>query len=163
MASWQAIAAMARNRVIGVDNKLPWHLPEDFKWFKNKTMGHTLVMGRKTYESIGKPLPGRDTIVLSRGDIEISGVKLCKNIASIASMTFSGDLYFCGGAQIYEQVLPYCSDLFLTLVHAEPQGDAHFPDFENNYELAETIENTADFSILHYRNRAPLSFDTNDL
>lgn len=153
MASWQAIAAMARNRVIGIDNKLPWHLPEDFKWFKNKTMGHTLVMGRKTYESIGKPLPGRDTIVLSRSsDIAISGVTLCSNLESIADMTLRGDLYFCGGAQIYEQVLPYCSDLFLTLVHSEPEGDAHFPDFENQFELAETIQKQAEFSILHYRN-----------
>ena len=157
MAGWQAIAAMARNRVIGVDNKLPWHLPEDFKWFKNKTMGHTLVMGRKTYESIGKPLPGRDTIVLSRSNAAISGVNLCSSLQSIADMTFSGDLYFCGGAQIYEQVLPYCSDLFLTLVHCEPEGDTHFPDFENKYELAETIINQTEFSILHYRNSSPLS------
>ena len=157
MAEWHAIAAMARNRVIGVDNKLPWHLPEDFKWFKNKTMGHTLVMGRKTYESIGKPLPGRDTIVLSRSKTEIPGVSLCSSLQSIAELTVAGDLYFCGGAQIYEQVLPYCSDLFLTLVNAEPQGDTHFPSFENSYELVETIENQTAFSILHYRNSAPLS------
>ena len=163
MASWQAIAAMARNRVIGIDNKLPWHLSEDFKWFKKKTMGHTLIMGRKTYESIGKPLPGRDTIVLTRSNNTISGVRLCHSIEAIAEMPIQGDIYFCGGAQIYEQVLPYCSDLFLTLVNAEPEGDTYFPDFENHYEPAETIEHQADFSILHYHNNTPLPFNSKDL
>jgi len=163
MASWQAIAAMARNRVIGINNKLPWHLPEDFKWFKQKTMGHTLVMGRKTYESIGKPLPGRETIVLSRSCNEIAGVKVCNNLQDLIGMTVTADVYFCGGALIYEQILPYCSELFLTLVNSEPEGDTHFPDFENKYELVETIVCRDDFSILRYRNNKPLSLNVNDL
>ena len=163
MASWQAIAAMARNRVIGIDNKLPWHLPEDFKWFKKKTMGHTLVMGRKTYESIGRPLPGRETIVLSRGHPAIEGVTLCNSLASIADMTPSGTIFFCGGSEIYEQVLPYCSDLFLTLVNADPDGDAHFPHFENSYELADTLDQQPEYSILHYENRNIIQLNKNDL
>jgi dihydrofolate reductase len=145
-----AIAAMAENRVIGKDNGMPWHLPDDFKWFKKKTMGSTLVMGRKTFESIGKPLPGRDTIVLSRSVKSIPNVQICESLQTLNDLNVSGDIYFCGGAEVYEQTLPLCSDLFLTLVKQSPEGDAYFPEFEDKFELKETLEDNEDFSIQHY-------------
>ena len=133
---------MSLNRVIGAGNKIPWHLPEDFKWFKQTTMGHIIVMGRKTFVSIGKPLPGRATIVLSRSDFRFPGVRLIhdlKDLLSIDSSSAGQQIFICGGAQVYEQALPMCSDIYLTLVKREVEGDAYFPKFEDQFSLAEEI------------------------
>ena len=154
---FKAIAAMSENRVIGSGNKIPWHLPEDFKWFKQMTTGQVIVMGRKTFESIGKPLPNRTTIVLSRTDFSYPGVKTVSELSTIdiTSPEFDGkDVYICGGAQIYEQTLPDCSDLYLTLVKRKVEGDAFFPAFEQQFALAEEIRDTPEFKILRYRNRS---------
>jgi dihydrofolate reductase len=153
---FKAIAAMSLNRVIGAGNKIPWHLPEDFKWFKQITTGHIIVMGRKTFESIGKPLPNRTTIVLSRSAPSRQGVTVFPNLPDLlsASSQFAGrEIFICGGAQIYKEALPYCSDLYLTLVKREVQGDVLFPSFENEFLLAAEIKDTPDFKILHYRAR----------
>src|SRR5206468_941810 len=107
---------MSENRVIGRGNQIPWHLPEDFKWFKKMTTGQVVVMGRKTFESIGKPLPDRDTIVLSRGGFQHPGVRTVATLAEIDVATEAREVFICGGAQIYEQALALCSDLYLTLV-----------------------------------------------
>ena len=154
--NFTAIAAMSLNRVIGNGNKIPWHLPEDFKWFKQVTMGQVLVMGRKTFESIGKPLPGRETIVLTRGAWSHPGVKTA---ASLDQLPLPAEdartVFIAGGAEIYRQALPLCSELLLTLVKREVEGDTFFPPFEAQFELTETIRETPDFTILRYRRKVP--------
>ena len=154
MKRFKAIAAMSLNRIIGDGNKIPWHLPEDFKWFKATTLGHVLVMGRKTFESIGRPLPGRETLVLSRTDWSHPGVQTVPSLDAAAALAGERMAFICGGAQIYEQALPLCSDLFLTLVKREVPGDALFPAFEDQFELVAELRDTPEFKILHYRNRA---------
>ncbi len=151
---FKAIAAMSLNRVIGAGNKIPWHLPEDFKWFKKMTIGHVIVMGRKTYESIGKPLPNRTTIVLSRSPLSIPGIRTMadlKQLDSLEAELAGREIFICGGAQVYEQALPMCSDLYLTLVKREVDGDTLFPEFEDRFVLAEEVLDQPDFKILHYR------------
>src|SRR3954468_4355520 len=109
MKPLKAIAAMSLNRVIGAGSKIPWHLPEDFKWFKQMTMGQIVVMGRKTFESIGKTLPGRSTVVLTSGTEPIPGVLTIANLDQIdaASPVIAGrSIYICGGARLYEEALP---------------------------------------------------------
>ncbi len=154
MKPLQAIAAMSLNRVIGAGNKIPWHLPEDFKWFKKMTTGHVIVMGRKTFESIGKPLPGRETIVLSRSQFLYPGVRTVPRLEELESLAGDRQVFICGGAQIYEQALPRCSDLYLTLVKRTVAGDTFFPPFEDQFEAVEDILDRADFKITHFRNRA---------
>ena len=154
--NFKAIAAMSENRVIGNGNKIPWHLPEDFKWFKKMTTGQIIVMGRKTFESIGKPLPNRTTIVLSRTNFQYPGVQTISHlneIERVISDVAGRQVFICGGAQIYEQTLPLCSDLFLTFVKRTVEGDALFPPFENQFELVEEILDSPDFKILHYERR----------
>lgn len=153
MKHFKAIAAMSENRVIGAGNKIPWHLPEDFKWFKKMTTGNIIVMGRKTFESIGKPLPNRETVVLSRGQFQYPGVRTISDLSQIDPPKESREVFICGGAQIYEQALPLCLDLFLTLVKRTVEGDAFFPKFEDQFEFAEEILDCAEFKIIHYRNR----------
>ncbi|MEO6183766.1 MAG: dihydrofolate reductase [Verrucomicrobiota bacterium] len=154
--NFKAIAAMSENRVIGNGNKIPWYLPEDFKWFKKMTTGQIVVMGRKTFESIGKPLPNRTTIVLSRTDFRYPGVRTVSDLRQIDLENETREVFICGGAQIYEQALPLCSDLYLTLVKRTVEGDAFFPAFENQFELAEEILDHPDFKILHYKSVAAL-------
>ena len=144
---------MSENRVIGHGNKIPWHLPEDFKWFKRTTTGHVVVMGRKTFESIGRPLPNRETIVLSRGAFSYPGVRTLSDLRQIDPAVETREIFICGGAQIYAQALPLCSDLYLTLVKRIVDGDAFFPPFEDQFELIEQILDCPEFKILHYRKR----------
>lgn len=151
MKCFQAIAAMAENRVIGNQGTIPWHLKEDFQWFKQKTTGHILVMGRKTYESIGKPLPHRQTIVLSRSAVDIPGVTVARALTEVNPAADARQFFICGGAQIYAQALPWCSDLFLTLVKRVVTGDTFFPPFEDRFELVEVVLDRPEFKILHYR------------
>jgi dihydrofolate reductase len=157
MKPFKAIAAMSLNRVIGAGNQIPWHLPEDFKWFKQTTTGHVLVMGRKTFESIGKPLPDRETIVLSRSWFSAPGVRVIHDLAELAGASGRPghrEIFICGGAQLYAQALPLCSELYLTLVKRTVAGDVLFPPFEDQFELAAEIRDTPEFRILRYRNRA---------
>ena len=144
---------MSLNRVIGAHNKIPWHLPEDFKWFKQLTTGNVIVMGRKTFESIGKPLPNRETIVLSRSQFSSPGVQMISDLSQIDLAGESREVFIVGGAQVYAQALPLCSDLYLTLVKREMEGDAFFPAFEDRFELAEEIRDTPEFKILRYRQK----------
>lgn len=147
MKNFKAIAAMAENRVIGNAGEIPWHLPEDFKWFKKTTMGGILVMGRKTFESIGKPLPGRETFVLSRQGLNIPGVQSFTDLVNIEAYETGKTVWIAGGAEIYRQALPLCSELLLTRVHRQCEGDTFFPEFENAFTLAETIQKNDDFTI----------------
>jgi dihydrofolate reductase len=150
---FKAIAAMSLNRVIGDGNTIPWHLPEDFKWFKETTMGQVLAMGRKTFESIGRPLPGRETVVLTRNPGSVSGVLTLGSIEALGLAEAFGDrtIFICGGAEIYSQALGQCSDLFLTRVKREVEGDAFFPEFESHFDSGEVLRETPDFDIVHYR------------
>ena len=144
---------MSLNRVIGAGNKIPWHLPEDFKWFKKMTTGHIIVMGRKTFESIGRPLPNRTTIVLTRSSEPIEGVETISDLDQIRSRLPANDhreIFICGGAYVYERALPLCSDLYLTLVKRTVEGDAFFPPFEDQFSLHEQILDTPQFTISHY-------------
>jgi dihydrofolate reductase len=150
---FKAIAAMSENRVIGAGGKIPWHLPEDFKWFKKMTTGQVIVMGRKTFESIGKPLPNRTTLVLSRSQFSHPGVHTVSGLNQIHLANETRDVFICGGAQVYAQALPLCSDLFLTLVKRIVEGDAFFPLFEDRFEFAEEIIDRPEFKILHYHSR----------
>lgn len=126
------IAVMARNRVIGIDNTLPWHLPEDLKHFKALTLGHHIIMGRKTFESIGKPLPGRTTVIVTR-DLAYRAAG-CLTVHSLeAAIRACGDdpeIFFVGGAELYAQVLPRADRLYLTEIQADYVGDAWFPTFD---------------------------------
>jgi dihydrofolate reductase len=151
----QAIAAMSLNRVIGQGGRLPWHLPEDFKWFKKMTTGQVIVMGRKTFESIGKPLPNRTTVVLSRSSFSHPGVQTISSLAQLDLAHESRQVFVCGGAEVYAQALPLCSDLYLTLVKRAVEGDVFFPPFEGRFELVEHIIDNPEFKILHYRNPSP--------
>ena len=150
---FKAIAAMSLNRVIGQGNKIPWHLPEDFKWFKKMTTGQVIVMGRKTFESIGKPLPNRTTLVLSRSQFQYPGVQTISDLSQIDLADEPRAVFICGGAQIYEQALPFCSDLYLTRVKRVVEGDTFFPPFEVQFEAAEEMLDCPEFKITRYRNR----------
>ncbi len=153
MRVYKAIAAMSENRVIGNGNQIPWHLPEDFKWFKQMTTGNVIVMGRKTFESIGRPLPNRTTVVLSRSGFLYPGVQTIQSLEELPDQA-DREVYICGGAQIYEQTLPLCSDLYLTLVKRVVQGDAFFPNFEETFTLKEVLRETPEFKILHFQKTA---------
>ena len=178
---------MSENRVIGQGSKIPWHLPEDFKWFRKMTKGNVVVLGRKTFESLGKPLPERINVVLTRHPKLLrknypalfgrsilgirarslkkpvqfdlmkgpaqnnTEVRLETTLLKVDPAQFSTDVFICGGAQIYEQALPLCSDLYLTLVKRTIDGDAFFPPFESLFRLHKTIFEGPEFDILHYR------------
>jgi dihydrofolate reductase len=152
---FKAIAAMSENRVIGQGNRIPWHLPEDFKWFKQMTTGHVVVMGRKTFESIGKPLPNRETIVLSRSNFQHPGVRTVAALSEIGLTDEPRDIFICGGAEIYRQALPLCSDLYLTLVKRTVAGGAFMPPFEDRFKAVAEILDRPEFKIIHYRNQNP--------
>lgn len=153
MQTYIAIAAMSENRVIGAGNRIPWHLPEDFKFFKNTTMGHVLVMGRKTFESIGRPLPGRDTIVLSRSGFSHPGVRTITSLEQLEALVEGRRVFVCGGADVYRQALPACDELFLSHVKRTVAGDAFFPPFEAHFEAVAMLVDNPDFRVVHYRRR----------
>lgn len=126
------IVAMGDNRVIGIENALPWDLPADMKWFRQNTLGKPVIMGRKTYDSIGRPLPKRRNIVISR-DTELK-IEACEVVNSAdAALSLCQDeeeVMIIGGASFYEQMLDRADRLYLTQVHTAPEGDAHFPEID---------------------------------
>ncbi|MGR5067976.1 MULTISPECIES: type 3 dihydrofolate reductase [Vibrio] len=130
------IAAMADNRIIGKDNQMPWHLPADFAWFKRCTMGKPVVMGRKTYDSIGRPLPGRLNIVISRdASLLIEGVTTVTSIEQALEVT--GDVeevMIIGGGAIYAACLPMANKLYVTHIEAKIDGDTQFPDWGTDFK-----------------------------
>lgn len=133
------IAAMDENRVIGLNNTLPWRLPADMRHFREVTMGKPVLMGRKTFESIGKALPGRRNIILTRDpDFQARGCEVAHTLeAALAAAADSEELMVLGGADLFAQLLPRASRLYLTEIHASFSGDAWFPAF-NKQEWAET-------------------------
>jgi len=127
------IAAMASNRVIGRDNRMPWHLPADLRRFKRLTMGQDLIMGRRTFESIGRPLPGRRTIVVSRrAAYNPDGVLAVSSVDAALEAAQGLEVFIAGGADIYRQTLDRAQRLYLTLIEDSFEGDAWFPEFERD-------------------------------
>jgi len=154
MPIFHAIAAMSENRVIGNEGKIPWRLPEDFRWFKHKTMGGTLIMGRKTFESIGDPLPGRQTVLISRKANALA-THTCRDLSSLDE-TLSGlpePYWICGGAEIYRQLLGKCGLLYLTRIKRTVPGDTFFPPFEDDFQVDQTIHENADFRVERWFNK----------
>ena len=126
------IAALGQNGVIGVDNRLPWRLSEDLKHFKALTLGHPVLMGRKTFESLGRPLPGRRNIVITRNpECRLEGAEIAHSLEQALALCEGADeVFFIGGADLYRQALPLVQRLYLTEVDASPPGDAFFPSFD---------------------------------
>jgi dihydrofolate reductase len=126
------IVAMAHNRTIGVNNTLPWRCPEDLRHFKALTMGHHMIMGRKTFDSIGKPLPGRTTVIVTRNrDLKIDGCIVAHSLReAIATCAGDEEIFIVGGAELYAQALPLADQLYVTEIQQEVQGDAYFPTFD---------------------------------
>lgn len=131
------IAAHDDNRVIGNGPDIPWHAPDDWKFFKDTTMGKTMVMGRKTFESIGKPLPGRETIVLtSDPNYSYNNVQICNDYKRLVGEYGSPhkELYIAGGTEIYKLFLPYADKLLITHIHGEYEGDIIFPEYATMFK-----------------------------
>lgn len=128
------VAALARNRVIGIDGEMPWHLPADLAHFKRVTMGHPVIMGRATFESIGRPLPGRRNLVLSRTWRDApDGVELADSLdAALGRLEAGTPAMVIGGGQLYQEALPRAAAMELTLVDCRPEGDTRFPEWHSH-------------------------------
>jgi dihydrofolate reductase len=137
------LVAMARNRVIGQNNTLPWHLPADLKHFKSLTMGHPIIMGRKTYESIGKPLPGRTNIIVTKQtSFHAPGTKIANSIEEALEISkdsshTNDESFIIGGAELYQQTLKLCHRMYITEIQSDFAGDTFFPEY-NHDEWQET-------------------------
>jgi dihydrofolate reductase len=158
------IAAVANNNVIGQNNKLLWHMPADLKRFKELTLGHTMIMGRKTFESIGKPLPGRKTIVITRNkDYDAMGCEVVTDLKdAICKVKDESEAFVAGGGEIYRQVmnLHFTRKIYITRVYANFEGDSFFPDINpERWELTEREDQQTDeknpypFAFLTYKRR----------
>jgi dihydrofolate reductase len=151
------IVAMARNGVIGRDNGLPWHLSTDLKRFKKLTMGRPYISGRRTFESVGIPLPGRKNIIISRRpDFAAPGVTGAGSFEEALAEAGEGEVFIGGGAEIFKLALPRADRIYLTLVHAEPEGDTFFPEVDwSEWRVTEREDHHSD-----ERNDHPFSFIT---
>ena len=153
---------MASNRVIGRDGTLPWHYPEDLKFFKKTTLGHPILMGRATFESIGRPLPGRQNIVLSSTLPDTDGITLIRNLSQLSSACPDAEkIFVIGGASLFEALLPQCSELFLTYIDEPHQGDVYLPPFESLFELSEVTQSSPPLEFRRYT-RQPTPTDAGE-
>lgn len=127
------VVAIAQNNAIGKDNKLLWHLPKDLKHFKEITTGGTIIMGRKTYDSVGRPLPNRRNIVITRQQIEIPGCEVINSVeAALDLCRDEAEVFIIGGAEIYKLALPHTDKIYLTIVHQDFEADAYFPEIKED-------------------------------
>ncbi len=141
-----AVVAMDPNRLIGRDGSLPWHLPEDLAFFKKTTLGHPVLMGRKTFESIGRPLPKRRNIVLTRDKTwSHPGVEVIHSSEEIPDA--EGTIFVIGGAEIYKALSGRIEEWIVSHVHAAHEGDTHLAEFEQDFPVVETVEEHADFTV----------------
>lgn len=146
MNALSLIVAFANNHVIGYKNTLPWHLPEDLKRFRALTMGHHIIMGRKTYESLGRLLPGRTTIIVTRNkDFKVEGALIAHSLeAALLLTTGDAEPFLIGGAELYKVGLKLATKLYITEVHAEFLGDAFFPAIDTDaWMLADKKDHVA--------------------
>lgn len=143
--SLSIIVAMARNRTIGINNTLPWRCPEDLKHFKALTMGHHMIMGRKTFDSIGKPLPGRTTVVVTRDrHLKIEGCLVAHSLQdAIKLCAKDSETFIVGGADIYAQSLALADTLYITEMQQDAEGDVHFPEVDKDRwsEISREVHN----------------------
>lgn len=159
--SLTVIAAVARNGVIGRDNRLIWHLPDDLQHFKTLTMGHAIVMGRKTFESLPKVLPGRAHYVLTgqRDYAAPAGVTVCHTVEELLAALPAGENFLIGGAALYAELLPRADKLILTEIDRDYEGDAYFPAFDKNeWTVADVEEGAGDIPhrfVTYVRKGAP--------
>jgi dihydrofolate reductase len=148
------IAAMADNRVIGRDNEIPWHIPQDMKRFRSITMGHPVIMGRKTYESISRPLPGRKNVIMTRSlDYRAEGCVVVHGLrAALDECADANEIFICGGGEVFREAFPLASRIYLTVVHLEVTGDTFFPEIPDEFvETArEDVEGIIPFSFILY-------------
>lgn len=146
------MVAMTSDRVIGKGNELPWHLPEDLKLFKRTTSGHPIVMGRRTWDSIGKALPNRQNIVMTRdGDWVAEGAEVIHEPGDLGDLDLMSDeVFIIGGGQIYEIFLPHLDELLVSLVKGDYEGDTRFPEFESVFTRYEVIEDFDAFELRRY-------------
>jgi dihydrofolate reductase len=129
------IAAMSDGRVIGRDGKLPWHIPADLTRFRSLTMGHTVAMGRKTFEGIGHPLPGRKNIVVTRKGAPIEGCQVVRSLQeAVEAVAGDDEVFICGGAELYQEALPISHRIYLTVVHGKYPGDVFFPEIPDGFQ-----------------------------
>lgn len=150
------IVAMTADRVIGRDGGLPWHLPGDLAFFKRTTTGRSIVMGRATYDSIGRPLPKRRNIVVTRNpDWSAEGVEAIGSPADLDSLGLEGEVFVIGGAKIYEAFLPRLDELLVSHVFESHPGDTCFPSFEALFSAPEVLETHDDFEVRRYRRLKP--------
>jgi dihydrofolate reductase len=141
-----AIAAMTPSRVIGRGSQIPWRIPGEQKWFKEVTMGHPILMGSRTFESIGRPLPGRQNLVVSRTR-SWPGVEIIRDLSQFDPEGYSAEVYVIGGAEIYRQLLDRCRELLITRLKTDYEGDVYFPEFESEFRFIEPIRETPDYVI----------------
>jgi dihydrofolate reductase len=136
------IAAMAKNRAIGLNGEMPWQLPADLQRFKQLTMGQTLLMGRKTYQAIGRPLPGRETIVVSRNrDFSVAGCRVVESLEAGITAARTAQLFICGGGEIYRQAMHLATRIYLTELLEERPGDTFFPELpKGEFQLLHSEE-----------------------
>lgn len=154
------VSAVGRNGVIGTDGRLPWRIPEDMAHFKSLTMGQALVMGRATFESIGRPLPGRTTVVLTRNtDWTAEGVRVAASLDEALDIVDSLglDAFIAGGAEVYRAALDVADRMELTEVDAEPEGDTHFPEVDWSRWREKSREPNEGFSFVTYERRGTAS------
>jgi dihydrofolate reductase len=151
-----AIVAMTPDRVIGRAGALPWHMPEDLAFFKRVTSGHPIVMGRKTYESIGRPLPKRRNIVLTRdGSWAAPGVEVIRHPSELRGLPgLDGTVFIIGGSEIYAAFLPEIDDLLVSHVFEEHAGDTRFPEFESAFPESELLESHQGFEVRRWTRRS---------
>lgn len=155
---WKAIAAVARNRVIGRAGALPWHLPEDLQWFKQCTLGQTVVMGRKTWQSLPRALPRRINLVVSRTLTEAPGAIIVPDLDAIDAVAAPGrEIWLIGGAALYAEALrgTRLRQLYLTRLPDDYEGDVRFPELGLEWQLAETIRSTPTHTIERYERTIP--------
>ena len=155
------IAAVSENGVIGKNNKLPWNIPSDLEFFKNKTNGHPVLMGRKTFESIGSPLPNRKNIIITRNknyNSKYDDIIIKNNIESAIKegLKYDKDIFIIGGSEIYKQSFPYIDDMWITQIHDKFEGDSYFPIDFKNFKIISKEKNHKnhkdkhDFTFIHY-------------
>jgi len=156
VAKVSIIAAMTKDLVIGLGDRLPWDIPQDLQRFKSLTVGGTVIMGRKTYESIGRPLPDRQNIVLSRSLSELPGVMVYSNFIDslIAAGQFGRPVFIIGGAELYRKALPIASALHISWVKKSFRGDVYFPDFDPADWAEVEEQDYADFHYVKYLRRS---------
>lgn len=151
------IVAMDENRIIGKDNTLPWYLPADLQYFKKITMGHPILMGRKTYESIGKPLPGRENIILTRNaDYQHEGITVISDMKDAVAYAdaLDDEVFVIGGAEIFKQLLADSKRIYITQIHHSFEGDTYFPEL--NMSKWQTVSRTT--GIVDEKNKYPHEF-----